>query len=127
MQKLKKYSFSHFLYVFPNYTHSGFLVTFLGVLLIVSFQALSTDSLKISTRLNLLDQELSEKNVQLQNSTAEEKIKISEQVQALQKEKDQLQRRRNSVDEKLKNGSVLSPEVSQYSLKLEVLYDGPLG
>lgn len=83
--------------------------------------------MKISTRLTLLDQELSKKNVQLQSSTAEEKIKISEQVQALQKEKDQLQRRKNSVEEKLKNGSVLSPEVSQYSLKLEVLYDGPLG
>uniref|UniRef100_A0A4W2I6K4 Kinesin family member 27 n=2 Tax=Bos TaxID=9903 RepID=A0A4W2I6K4_BOBOX len=76
-----------------------------------SSQALNTDSLKISTRLSLLDQELSEKNVQLQSSTAEEKIKISEQVQALQREKDQLQRQRNSVDEKLKNGSVLSPEV----------------
>lgn len=83
--------------------------------------------MKISTRLNLLDQELSKTKVQLQSSTAEEKIKISEQVQALQKEKDQLQRRRNSVEEKLKNGSVLSPEVSQYSLRLEVLYDGPLG
>lgn len=82
--------------------------------------------MKISTRLNLLDQELSEKNVELQHSTAEEKIKISERVQALQKERDQLQRRRNSVDEKLKNGSVLSPEVSQYALELEVLYDGSL-
>ncbi|XP_070104598.1 kinesin-like protein KIF27 isoform X5 [Equus przewalskii] len=92
-----------------------------------SSQALNLDSLKISTRLNLLDQELSEKNVQLQSSTAEEKIKISEQVQVLQKEKDLLQRRRNSVDEKLKNGSVLSPEVSLCSLELEVLYDGSLG
>ncbi|XP_032146721.1 kinesin-like protein KIF27 isoform X5 [Sapajus apella] len=76
-----------------------------------SSQALNTDSLKISTRLNLLEQELSEKNVQLQSSTAEEKIKISEQVEALQKEKDQLQKRRHTVDEKLKNGRVLSPEV----------------
>ncbi|XP_011370350.1 kinesin-like protein KIF27 isoform X1 [Pteropus vampyrus] len=84
-----------------------------------SSQALNTDSLKISTRLNLLDQELSEKNVQLQSSTAEEKIKISEQVQALQKEKDQLQRRRNSVDEKLKNGSVLSPEEEHILFQLE--------
>uniref|UniRef100_A0A8D1M7Z3 Kinesin motor domain-containing protein n=1 Tax=Sus scrofa TaxID=9823 RepID=A0A8D1M7Z3_PIG len=84
-----------------------------------SSQALNTDSLKISTRLNLLDQELSEKNVQLQSSTAEEKIKISEQVQALQKEKDQLQRRRNSVDEKLKNGSVLSPEEEHVLFQLE--------
>lgn len=84
-----------------------------------SSQALSTDSLKISTRLNLLDQELSKKNVQLQSSTAEEKIKISEQVQALQKEKDQLQRRRNSVEEKLKNGSVLSPEEEHALFQLE--------
>uniref|UniRef100_A0A8C3WU69 Kinesin family member 27 n=1 Tax=Catagonus wagneri TaxID=51154 RepID=A0A8C3WU69_9CETA len=82
-------------------------------------KALNTDSLKISTRLNLLDQELSEKNVQLQSSTAEEKVKISEQVQALQKEKDQLQRRRNSVDEKLKNGSVLSPEEEHVLFQLE--------
>lgn len=70
------------------------------------------DSLKISTRLSLLDQELSEKNVQLQSSTAEEKIKISEEIQSLQKERNLLQRQRESVDEKLKNGSVLSPEVS---------------
>uniref|UniRef100_A0A8C9J6W3 Kinesin family member 27 n=1 Tax=Panthera tigris altaica TaxID=74533 RepID=A0A8C9J6W3_PANTA len=82
-------------------------------------KVLNTDSLKISTRLNLLDQELSEKNVELQRSTAEEKIKISEQVQALQKEKDQLQRRRNSVDEKLKNGSVLSPEEEHVLFQLE--------
>lgn len=79
--------------------------------------------MKISTRLNLLEQELSEKSVQLDSSTTEEKIKISEQIQALQKEKDQLQRQRNSVDEKLKNGRVLSPEVSQYSLELKLLYD----
>uniref|UniRef100_A0A8C6DET1 Kinesin family member 27 n=1 Tax=Moschus moschiferus TaxID=68415 RepID=A0A8C6DET1_MOSMO len=82
-------------------------------------KALNTDSLKISTRLSLLDQELSEKNVQLQSSTAEEKIKISEQVQALQREKDQLQRQRNSVDEKLKNGSVLSPEEEHVLFQLE--------
>ncbi|XP_068830263.1 kinesin-like protein KIF27 isoform X3 [Capricornis sumatraensis] len=82
-------------------------------------KALNTDSLKISTRLSLLDQELSEKNVQLQSSTAEEKIKISEQVQALQREKDQLQRQRNSVDEKLKNGTVLSPEEEHVLFQLE--------
>ncbi|XP_017531878.3 kinesin-like protein KIF27 isoform X1 [Manis javanica] len=84
-----------------------------------SSQALNTDSLKISTRLNVVDQELSEKNVQLQSSTAEEKIKILEQVQDLRKEKDQLQRRRNSVDEKLKSGSVLSPEEEHVLFQLE--------
>nr|XP_054514070.1 kinesin-like protein KIF27 isoform X8 [Pan troglodytes] len=84
-----------------------------------SSQALNTDSLKISTRLNLLEQELSEKNVQLQTSTAEEKTKISEQVEVLQKEKDQLQKRRHSVDEKLKNGRVLSPEEEHVLFQLE--------
>ncbi|KAI2552996.1 kinesin family member 27 [Homo sapiens] len=82
-------------------------------------KALNTDSLKISTRLNLLEQELSEKNVQLQTSTAEEKTKISEQVEVLQKEKDQLQKRRHNVDEKLKNGRVLSPEEEHVLFQLE--------
>ncbi|XP_055128094.1 kinesin-like protein KIF27 isoform X2 [Symphalangus syndactylus] len=84
-----------------------------------SSQALNTDSLKISTRLNLMEQELSEKNVQLQTSTAEEKTKISEQVEVLQKEKDQLQKRRHSVDEKLKNGRVLSPQEEHILFQLE--------
>uniref|UniRef100_A0A2I3GZH5 Kinesin family member 27 n=1 Tax=Nomascus leucogenys TaxID=61853 RepID=A0A2I3GZH5_NOMLE len=82
-------------------------------------KALNTDSLKISTRLNLMEEELSEKNVQLQTSTAEEKTKISEQVEVLQKEKDQLQKRRHSVDEKLKNGRVLSPEEEHVLFQLE--------
>ncbi|XP_006835021.1 PREDICTED: kinesin-like protein KIF27 isoform X3 [Chrysochloris asiatica] len=82
-------------------------------------KALNKDSLKISTRLNLLDQELCEKSVQLQSSTAEEKVEISDQVQALQREKDQLQRQRNSVDEKLKNGRVLSPEEEHVLFQLE--------
>ncbi|XP_004407660.1 PREDICTED: kinesin-like protein KIF27 isoform X2 [Odobenus rosmarus divergens] len=84
-----------------------------------SSQVLNKDSLKIATRLNLLDRELSEKNVELQRSTAEEQVKISERVQALQKEKDQLQRRRNSVDERLQNGSVLSPEEEHVLFQLE--------
>ncbi|XP_044514442.1 kinesin-like protein KIF27 isoform X2 [Gracilinanus agilis] len=84
-----------------------------------SSQALNKDSLKISTRLNLLEQELANKSVQLQSTPAEEQIKISEEVQALQKEKDQLQRRRNSVDEKLKNGRVLSPEEEHLLFQLE--------
>lgn len=84
-----------------------------------SSQALNTDSLKIATRLSLLDQELSEKNVQLQSSTAEEKMRISEQVQALQEEKALLQRRRNSVDEKLNSGCVLSPEEEHVLFQIE--------
>ncbi|CAO2596212.1 Kinesin-like protein KIF27 [Lemmus lemmus] len=84
-----------------------------------SSQDLSTDSLKMSDRLNLLEQELSEKSLRLESCTAEEKIKISEQVQALQKEKDQLQRQRDSVDEKLQSGRVLSPKEEHLLFQLE--------
>ncbi|XP_038189649.1 kinesin-like protein KIF27 [Arvicola amphibius] len=84
-----------------------------------SSQDLSTDCLKISDRLNSLEQELSEKSLQLESCTAEEKIKISEQVQALQKEKDQLQRQRDSVDEKLQSGRVLSPKEEHLLFQLE--------
>ncbi|XP_075825557.1 kinesin-like protein KIF27 [Microtus pennsylvanicus] len=84
-----------------------------------SSQDLSTDCLKISDRLSSLEQELTEKSLQLESCTAEEKIKISEQVQALQKEKDKLQRQRDSVDEKLQSGRVLSPKEEHLLFQLE--------
>nr|XP_056704967.1 kinesin-like protein KIF27 [Euleptes europaea] len=84
-----------------------------------SSQALSTDSLKLSTRLSMLDQELCDKNIQLQSSTSDEQGKILEEVQILQKERDQLLKRRNCVDEKLKNGGVLSPEEEHLLFQLE--------
>ncbi|XP_039179415.1 kinesin-like protein KIF27 isoform X2 [Crotalus tigris] len=84
-----------------------------------SSQALNEDSLKLSTRLSMLDQELCDKNKQLQRSATDEQGKIFEEVQALQKERDQLLKRRNSVDEKLKNGRVLSPEEEHVLFQLE--------
>ncbi|XP_060091391.1 kinesin-like protein KIF27 [Heteronotia binoei] len=84
-----------------------------------SSQALSTDSLKLSTRLSTLDQELCNKNIQLQRSTSDEHGRILEEVQVLQKERDQLLKRRNSVDEKLKSGRVLSPEEEHILFQLE--------
>ncbi|KAL8203337.1 UNVERIFIED_CONTAM: hypothetical protein K2H54_049117 [Gekko kuhli] len=84
-----------------------------------SSQALSTDSLKISSRLSMLDQELCNKNIRLQSSTSDEQRKILEEVQVLQKERDQLLKRRNSVDEKLKSGRVLSPEEEHILFQLE--------
>lgn len=59
--------------------------------------------------------------MQLQGSTNDEHGKINEEVQALQKERDQLLKRRNSMDEKLKNGRVLSPDVSNLLIKMVVL------
>lgn len=82
------------------------------MVVVVFFQALNKDSMKLSTRLSILDQELCDKSMQLQDSTTD-KSDILEKIQALQVERDQLLRRRNSVDEKLKDGKVLSTEVSK--------------
>ncbi|KAM8792873.1 kinesin-like protein KIF27 [Eudromia elegans] len=84
-----------------------------------SSQALNKDSVKLSTRLSMLDQELSDKGMQLQDSTTEDKKDILEKIQVLQKERDQLLRRRNSVDEKLKDGKVLSAEEEHVLFQLE--------
>uniref|UniRef100_A0A8D2P4Y6 Kinesin family member 27 n=1 Tax=Zosterops lateralis melanops TaxID=1220523 RepID=A0A8D2P4Y6_ZOSLA len=84
-----------------------------------SSQALSKDSMKLSTRLSMLDQELCDKSMQLQSSTTEDKSDILEKIQALQMERDQLLRRRNSMDEKLKDGNVLSAEEEHILFQLE--------
>ncbi|XP_075596262.1 kinesin-like protein KIF27 isoform X1 [Balearica regulorum gibbericeps] len=84
-----------------------------------SSQALNKDSMKLSTRLSMLDQELCDKGMQLQGSTTEDKTDILEKIQVLQAERDQLLRRRNSVDEKLKDGKVLSTEEEHVLFQLE--------
>uniref|UniRef100_A0A8C6NE03 Uncharacterized protein n=1 Tax=Melopsittacus undulatus TaxID=13146 RepID=A0A8C6NE03_MELUD len=84
-----------------------------------SSQALNKDSMKLSTRLSMLDQELCDKGIQLQGSTTEDKTHILEKIQALQTERDQLLKRRNSVDEKLKDGKVLSTEEEHVLFQLE--------
>ncbi|XP_064901958.1 kinesin-like protein KIF27 isoform X5 [Columba livia] len=84
-----------------------------------SSQALNKDSMKLSTRLSMLDQELCDKGMQLQGSTSEDKADLLEKIQILQTERDLLLRRRNSVDEKLKDGKVLSPEEEHVLFQLE--------
>ncbi|XP_017661787.1 PREDICTED: kinesin-like protein KIF27 isoform X5 [Lepidothrix coronata] len=84
-----------------------------------SSQALNKDSVKLSARLSILDQELCDKSMQLQGSTTEDKTDILEKIQVLQMERDQLLRRRNSVDEKLRDGKVLSTEEEHVLFQLE--------
>ncbi|XP_009960000.1 PREDICTED: kinesin-like protein KIF27, partial [Leptosomus discolor] len=84
-----------------------------------SSQALNKDSMKLSTCLSMVDQELCDKGMQLQGSTTEDKTDILEKIQVLQMERDQLLRRRNSVDEKLKDGKVLSTEEEHVLFQLE--------
>lgn len=70
--------------------------------------------MKWSTRFSMLDEEPCDKGMKLQGSTSEEETDTLEKIQVLQAERDQLLRRRNSVAEKLKDGKVLSTEVSKH-------------
>ncbi|KAM3939080.1 kinesin-like protein KIF27 isoform 1-T1 [Leptodactylus fuscus] len=84
-----------------------------------SSQALNSDMLKLSTRLNALENELTDKSKKLHSGNSEEQKKVSEEIKVLQKERDHLLHRRDSLDEKLKNGSVLSPEEEHILFQLE--------
>ncbi|XP_072006981.1 kinesin-like protein KIF27 [Engystomops pustulosus] len=84
-----------------------------------SSQALNSDILKLSTRLNAVENELTDKSKKLHSSNHEEQKKVSEEVKVLQKERDHLLQRRDSLDEKLKNGTVLSAEEEHILFQLE--------
>ncbi|KAK6492979.1 kinesin-like protein KIF27 isoform X1 [Huso huso] len=84
-----------------------------------SSQALSKDILKLSTRLSAVDKELSDKNNQFQGSSAENKKRISKEVEVLQQEKNQLLKRRDCLDDKLRNGRVLTAEEEHILFQLE--------
>ncbi|OCU02753.1 kinesin-like protein KIF27 [Xenopus laevis] len=84
-----------------------------------SSQALSSDVLKLSNRLNVLENELMGKSQELQSGASEEHRKVYEDVRELQKERDGLLKRRDSLDEKLRNGSVLSREEEHTLFQLE--------
>ncbi|XP_073489757.1 kinesin-like protein KIF27 [Aquarana catesbeiana] len=84
-----------------------------------SSQAINSDMLRMSTRLNTLESELKDKSKKLHSSNSEDETAISEEVKVLQKERDHLLQRRDSLDEKLKNGTVLSPEEEHILFQLE--------
>ncbi|XP_072260191.1 kinesin-like protein KIF27 [Pyxicephalus adspersus] len=84
-----------------------------------SSQALNSDMLRLSIRLNTLENELKDKSKELHSGNTEAQRRISEEVKVLQKERDHLLQRRDSLDEKLKNGTVLSPEEEHILFQLE--------
>ncbi|XP_056380024.1 kinesin-like protein KIF27 isoform X2 [Hyla sarda] len=84
-----------------------------------SSQTLNSDMLKLSSRLNALENELTDKSKKLHSGNSEEQKKVSGEVKVLQKERDHLLQRRDSLDEKLKNGTVLSPEEEHILFQLE--------
>lgn len=67
--------------------------------------------MRVSSRLEHLEKELSEKNGQLRQGSAQSRRQIREEIDALRQEKDSLLKQRLEIDGKLRQGSLLSPEV----------------
>ncbi|XP_048858899.1 kinesin-like protein KIF27 isoform X2 [Brienomyrus brachyistius] len=84
-----------------------------------SSQALNRDLLRVSTQLAAVDQELQEKTVQLQATSVEVRASLSQELGGLQQERELLHRRRDSLEQKLKDGSVLTVEEEHTLFQLE--------
>lgn len=65
----------------------------------------------MSSRLEHLEKELSEKSGQLRQGSAQSQQQIRGEIDTLRQEKDSLLKQRLEIDGKLRQGSLLSPEV----------------
>lgn len=74
-------------------------------------QALNEDIVRVSSRLEHLEKELSEKSGQLRQGSAQSQQQIRREIDSLRQEKDSLLKQRLEIDSKLRQGSLLSPEV----------------
>lgn len=70
----------------------------------------------LSGRIESLERELSERNGLLRSSSAQDSQQIRQEISNLRQEKDSLLKQREELDDKLRQGNLLSPEVSQRSL-----------
>lgn len=80
-------------------------------------QALSKDLVMLTGRIETLEQELSERNGLLRSSSAQDSQQIRQEISNLRQEKDSLLKQRVELDDKLRQGNLLSPEV-RYSITL---------
>lgn len=74
-------------------------------------QALNEDIVRVSSRLEQLEQELSEKSGQLRPGSAQSQRQLRGEIDTLRQEKDSLLKQRLDIDGKLRQGGLLSPEV----------------
>lgn len=82
------------------------------IVLYLSFdQALSKDLVTLTRRIESLEQELSERNGLLRSSSAQDSQQIRQEISNLRQEKDSLLKQRVELDDKLRQGNLLSPEV----------------
>lgn len=84
-------------------------------------QALNEDIVRVSSRLEHLEKELSEKSGQLRQGSAQNQQQIRGEIDTLRQEKDSLLKQRLEIDSKLRQGSLLSPEVGPLGATSSVL------
>ncbi|XP_072593379.1 kinesin-like protein KIF7 isoform X3 [Vulpes vulpes] len=84
-----------------------------------SSQALSEDIVRVSSRLEHLEKELSEKSGQLRQGSAQSQQQLRGEIDALRQEKDSLLKQRLDIDSKLRRGSLLSPEEERTLFQLD--------
>ncbi|XP_067327549.1 kinesin-like protein KIF7 [Anolis sagrei] len=84
-----------------------------------SSQALNDDIMRVSSRLEYLEKELSQKNGQLCRSSAHDQQQIRQEINNLRQEKDQLLKQRLEIDNKLRQGTLLSPEEERILFQLD--------
>ncbi|XP_062062226.1 kinesin-like protein KIF7 isoform X2 [Lepus europaeus] len=84
-----------------------------------SSQALNEDIVRVSSRLEHLERELSEKSGQLRQGSAQSQQQIRGEIDSLRQEKDSLLKQRLEIDGKLRQGSLLSPEEERTLFQLD--------
>ncbi|KTG45851.1 hypothetical protein cypCar_00034048, partial [Cyprinus carpio] len=75
-----------------------------------SSQALSKDLLTLSSRIESLERELTERNGLLRSSSAQDSQQIRQEISNLRQEKELLFKQKVELDDKLRQGNLLSPE-----------------
>ncbi|CDQ92686.1 unnamed protein product, partial [Oncorhynchus mykiss] len=81
--------------------------------------ALSEDLVTLSGRIESLERELSERNGLLRSSSAQDSQQIRQEINNLRQEKDTLLKQRVELDDKLRQGSLLSPEEERSVFQLD--------
>lgn len=84
-----------------------------------SSQALSKDLVTLTGRIEALERELSERNGLLRSSSAQDSQQIRQEISNLRQEKDSLLKQRVELDDKLRQGNLLSPEEERTLFQLD--------
>uniref|UniRef100_A0AAV2LNV9 Kinesin motor domain-containing protein n=1 Tax=Knipowitschia caucasica TaxID=637954 RepID=A0AAV2LNV9_KNICA len=84
-----------------------------------SSQALNKDLATLTGRIETLERELSERNGLLRSGSAQDSQQIRQEISNLRGEKDSLLKQRVELDDKLRQGNLLSPEEERTLFQLD--------